>query len=236
MSETGKDKPDWNKTVWAFDRVEEQHGKQEKKGWFLGREMIGRDKKINKGVYVGEHGREAIVVDDEKDPNLNDAYKRLLALRMRAEKQKGTHFKDGLLQDVFNLTKQIMPVDVRNVNKVTRSFDVPDTKVYLSTFFKGGVCRHQALLAGYILERLKKEGKISGQVSIDRNSTEQGGHAWVRYTDSQGGVIILDPAQNFIGYLKDVKDGDGKWPYHRESDLRKRKIRKVMQALGLKEK
>ena len=35
---------------------------------------------------------------------------------------------------------------------------------------KKGVCRHQALLVGYLLERLKGEGYIDGKVSIDRNS------------------------------------------------------------------
>ena len=232
----GENLADWSKEASAINRVRQQYGKGEKKGWFLGREMIGRDKKINQGVYVGAGEREAIVVDDEKDLPLNDVYKQLLVMRLRAKKIRGTSFREGLLQDIFNLTKEIMPVDIGNVEKVRKDLGGSDRKTYLSSFFGGGVCRHQALLAGYLLERLKKEGKIGGDVSVDRNSTDEGGHAWVRYTNSKGKITILDPALNFRGYLKDVQVGDKNWPYYRKSDLRKRKAKKIVQTVGFKAK
>ena len=46
-------------------------------GRYKGRPIIGHDSPINGGVYVGQHHREAIVVDDKKFPTLNQVYKEL---------------------------------------------------------------------------------------------------------------------------------------------------------------
>ncbi|EKD64692.1 MAG: hypothetical protein ACD_50C00323G0007, partial [uncultured bacterium] len=75
----------------------------------------------------------------------------------------------------------------------------------------------QALLAGYLLEKLTQEGILGGKVSVDRNFIEgRGGHAWVRYTNSREEVFILDPAQDYKGTLKDApKNG---WDYRRPED------------------
>lgn len=83
----------------------------------------------------------------------------------------------------------------------------------------GGVCRHQALLGAYLLEKLIRDGKIGGKVSIDRNSVQNAGHAWIRYTNSKGKVFIIDQAQKYIGLLNDT-DKNGRWFYERPEDFK----------------
>ncbi len=71
--------------------------------------MIGRDKKINQGVYVGAGEREAIVVDDEKDLPLNDVYKQLLVMRLRAKKiEEPLLEKDYCKTFLISLKKQCL--------------------------------------------------------------------------------------------------------------------------------
>ena len=67
MSETGENatekvppdlSPEWDKTVLAIERVKEKGSYEEpdresKRGYYLGRPIIGRDTPINGGVYLG---------------------------------------------------------------------------------------------------------------------------------------------------------------------------------------
>ncbi len=214
---------EWNKTRLVEERVK-RTGFYEEKGFirkekiFQGRPIIGRDRKINGGVYLGESSREAIVVDDAKDPLLEKIYQELLKRRRDAE-LKGKDFKDGVLEEVWELVNQVMPYDELRVQEINESLSEPDTKIYLSAFIGGGVCRHQALLIGFLLEKLSKEGFVGGNVSIDRNYVpDQGGHAWARYTNSRGDVFILDSAQHYIGRLDEMSNDRSRWFYERPED------------------
>lgn len=203
--------PEWDKTIIAKDRLSfsplyEEPSKESKNGVWQGRPIIGRDTRINGGVYVGAGEREAVVVDDLKQPELIEAYRTLLG-RIQG--------RDTVLRSVFDLTKQLLPYNENTVEQITGGFE-PDQKVGLSVFVraKGGVCRHQALLSGYLLEKLKDDGVVRGTASIDRNYVPgEGGHAWVRYKNSAGEVYIIDPAQNYIGRIEDA--GEGRWFYER---------------------
>jgi hypothetical protein len=214
-------KIDWSKTRLAEERIKEtdfyeEKGLIRKEKYFQGRPIIGRDRPINGGVYLGGSEREAIVVDDKKDEQLEKIYKRLLDIRQLAE-QNGKSFKDGILNDVWELVDDVMPYDKINVKRVNNALPGQDSKVYLSSFLGGGICRHQALLTAYLLERLAKEGKVNGKVSVDRNYVSGiGGHAWARYTNSAGEVFILDTAQNYIGKLKDINHN--RWFYERPEE------------------
>lgn len=213
----------WNKTYKADGkadevRVRKENGKERKVPMFENRPIIGRDRPINGGVYLGEGDREAIVVDDSKDLSLHAAYSELLAMRYLAQK-RGEHFKQNLLNNVWTLTMRLMPYDETNVQRQRSRLHKKNQKISLGCFMGGGVCRHQALLAGYMLERLGKEGLVRGKVSIDRNSIEsEGGHAWVRYTNSAGKVFILDPAQRYIGSLHEERIEARRWLYERPED------------------
>lgn len=215
----------WDKTKLAEKRAKnsplyEEPDEEARHGYFKGRQIIGRDTPINKGVYIGGGTREAIVIDDSKDGDLNAAYQELQAIMDKIESY-GEKYKHNILNQVFNLAKFKLPYNNELVNSILKKYDLAhDTKIRLGIYMAegGGVCRHQALLAGYLLEKLKADGMINGTASIDRNYIKGlGGHAWVRYTNSKGDVYIIDPAQNFIGSLADAET-KGKWSYKRPED------------------
>lgn len=204
----------------SFEEKWFQFGKG--KEW-QGRKLIGRDKRINKGVYLcaDKYGvsSEACVVDDTKQPELNTCYEEL---RRRAENEsliKGKPINQFVLDMAMDLVEEVMPYDKEKADSITAEYD-SGTKVALSSYVleHAGVCRHQALLAGYLIEKLIDDGVLHGRVSVDRNYIPgEGGHAWVRYKNSKGKVFILDTAQNFRGALEDSKK-KASWDYGRPSD------------------
>lgn len=216
-----EDVGEWNKTVLVQERLRnkpffEEPSRESRYGKWQGRDIIGRDCPINGGVYLGGGEREAVVVDDKKQPELATAYQELLK-RRSAKVQQGETFKGGVLGEVFDLTRELLPYSDSTVDQITRGLQ-PDQKISLSSFLarRGGACRHQVLLAAYLLEKLKVDGYVKGQASVDRNYIPgQGGHAWVRYVNSAGEIFIIDPAQNFIGKIEEV--GEDQWFYERPS-------------------
>jgi hypothetical protein len=223
MSETGENatekvspglSPEWDKTVLAIERVKEKGSYEEpdresKRGYYLGRPIIGRDTPINGGVYLGGGEREAVVVDDSReDSPLHDVYKELLRTRSGVIKS-GRSFRGEALSHVFDLVTKELPYNVKRVQKMGRKYGIkPDQKVSLDIYLKekAGVCRHRALLAAYLLERMKKEGIIRGTASVDRNYVPtRGGHAWVRYINSAGIVFIIDPTNDLINEISNIK-------------------------------
>lgn len=221
-----KDDADWMYTSFAIDYAKrvgfyEEPDKDSPKGKYQGRDIIGRNTRVNMGVYLGGSD-EAIVVDDVKTDTLLKTYNKLLDMR-EAAKSQGKHFKDGILEDVFLIASEALPYSLDRVDKINQNHNVKyGDKVSLSVYIdeKAGVCRHQALLAGYLLEKLVDDGYLRGQVSVERNFVkDKGGHVWVRYTTHEGKEIIIDPAQHFIGYLEDV-DPEDRWFYKRPKSER----------------
>lgn len=207
-------------TVRAIQRAEgsgyfEEPDVDSRNGYFQGRPIIGRDTPINGGVYLGGGQREAVVVDDTKSPYLDNVYSDLIR-ETESDRQNG-RFKSAILTRVFDKARQVLPYDLSKTEQIAAPYS-NDNKVSLDVFIanKVGVCRHQALLTAYLIERLKKDGYVRGTASIDRNSIAgKGGHAWVRYTNSGGEVYIIDPAQNFIGKLDHITSEQGRWFYQR---------------------
>lgn len=235
---------DWGRTAMAVGhlrrsdpRYEEVYDEKNTYGRFAGRPVIGRDTPINGGVYVGlpNGNREAIVVDDQKHPAaLNHVYNKAVQRIYKFADESldwarplGYEYgvADKVLRPVFNTVLDVMPYSDEVVNDIVRGH-AKDTKVSLNAFINrgGGVCRHQALLVAYTLERLQKNGELSDvdRISVDRNSKkgELGGHAWVRYTSSDGTVYIIDPAQRFVGTLEEAESRYSTWPYARPEDYR----------------
>ena len=190
---------------------------------YQGRRLIGRDSPVDGGVYFGTYGGEAIVVDSEKYP---EQYDILFKSVIEKSTVDGKVQKSKVLQAVFDTVKDGMQYSQEGVDRITR--DLPDgDKIELSSFMQEGVgvCRHQALAVAVMLEKMKKEGHISGDISVDRNMQwspkgEKEGHAWVRYTGSNGVVGILDVAQNNgLVLLQDVDPAAG-WNYLRPEEQR----------------
>jgi hypothetical protein len=210
------------------------------------RHTIGRDTPLIEGVYEGAYGGEAVVVDYENDPELIDiAVDRVLVAAK--DPDTGMLNKGKLLQSVFGVVSNTMRYDSAAVDKI---FKGPlggqnGRKISLSAYIEEGVgeCRHQALFAGTILERLKILGIVNGMVSIDRNEVRRGpdgrydGHAWIRYTNSAGVVFILDVAGKRLMTLEDAmaqhaKDPSSIWDYARPEDRRRMAGRTVGKAVS----
>lgn len=225
-------KGDWFYTEYAHAAAKTSRGAFEeggfwegKKGKWQGRDLIHRDSRINKGVYLcAGVGREplgeACVVDDSKMPALLSCYEELKRRAGEASERTGLPLKQLMLETAFGLTQEVMPYNSDYVESVANQH-VAGAKVGLDVYLygAGGVCRHQALLAGYLIEKMVDEGILHGKVSVDRNFVPgEGGHAWVRYTNSGGEVFILDTAQNYCGSLERSKKEAG-WDYRRPNEM-----------------
>lgn len=174
-------------------------------GVYGGRHVIGKGTVINKGVYVSGRG-EACVVDDTRYGQLNDVYGELLA-RMGA---RGNGFKGYVLVDAMQLAREKIPYIPEAAERESRSLRErgggDGAKITLTDYFnRGGGSRHQALLLGYLLERLKSEGYIRGKTSIERELEAGGCRTVVKYTAYNGSVDVFDPARNVWGVAEAAK-------------------------------
>jgi hypothetical protein len=211
----------WNKTSEVFSRLEKD-GKLEiiegKKSYKV-RPIIQRNSKINGGVYLSSHKREAIVVDFEESTNLQYLYTDVL----KAASKNGVVQKDKLLEAVYDTVAQAMTEnDLEKIQDIvkTKYGANKDGKISLGVFLKEGmgVCTHKALACGSMIEKLIDDGYLAGKVSVDRNSMLYGGHAWCRYTDAKGTVFIIDVAQHYLGKLKNANP-EHEWAYRRPDDI-----------------
>lgn len=228
---TGDGDSSWGYTEKAFKyQVVGERQDRERAAGRKVRETIGKDTQIDQGVYEGTYGGEKIVVDLENSPFIRAA---LETIKRTITNTEGRPDKDLAMDAVFQYVKENMAYDQDKVDEIFRvDGDGKDgKKISLDVFVenKAGVCRHQALFAGALLESLKNEGILTGQVSVDRNEMkinekDKDGHAWTRYTTSRGEVYILDIAQlNGVVKLDDLMrarmNGNKRvWDYGRPED------------------
>jgi hypothetical protein len=229
------DPEEWGYTSKAEDVIRLRQELEARRGATAVRETIGRDSTIAEGVYEGRYGGEAIVVDYNKDPTLIDqTVDEVLSASISAK--TGKVDKNNILGSVFSVVSRRMPYNSEAVDRIFQQ-DLggrDGQKVSLSYYIGQGVgeCRHQALYAGVVLERIKAMGYLRGTASVDRNMIKSGpdgkydGHAWVRYTNSGGEVFIIDVAQQQIGTLEDMMKARelnprAVWDYARPEDKRK---------------
>ena len=217
--------------------------KEKNTGWghgvYEGRPIIARDTPINGGVYpVGGRRGEALVIDDKKYPvEFNRGYTKIterlktslidklpvwgIARAARGERLAGGH-ELQTLSTVFEEVSRLLRYDKAATDALARD----GQKIALNSYINRGVgvCRTQAALSAYFVERLIRDGRLNGRVSIDRNSREDvdgngSGHAWARFTSESGEVFIIDPAQRFVGTLKESRNNGKSWDYRRTEDL-----------------
>ena len=221
--------------LWEYTNIPHQHAKQinkfqqnikpdgRRENLYQGRAIIGRDTPINGGVYFYNQD-EAVVVDDQADKRLMPIYGSVIQ-KIEQIRRTGIDPKGQILNIVYETVARLMPYDTGAGDRVHQRVG-DNHKVYLGEFIGGGVCRHQGLLAAYLLEKLKTNGYVRGTVSVDRNQIlGRGGHAWARYTNSAGVVYILDVAQHYLGELKKKKNLLA-WNYERPEDKTLRKNEK----------
>ncbi len=181
-------------------------------GYFKGRFMIGRDTPINHGVWI-DGLTEAIVVDDSVSPQIWKTYDDLLE-RISVD---GRVDRGKVLETVQSLVAERLPYDLSRTLEIAKPFQ-RCKKVSLGLFMqkRAGVCRHQALLAGYLLERLVDDGRIRGHASVRRNIVKGfGGHAWAEYQNATGERYVIDPAQNFLGTKEEASSRASFHVFHR---------------------
>ncbi len=201
-------KADWNRSVTLENRL----NLDVNRSMYQGRPIIHRDSPVDGGVSLGGYSREAIVVDSKKYSMLGKLY------GIAKERiSRGS----SVIKAVYDTVKETMPIQNEEaVNELIRKYQIAgDQKVPLDLFLKEGVgvCRHDALTCAALLEMFKTEGYVRGKISVDRNTTKDGGHEWCRYTAFNGEVYILDVAQRYIGSLRNSERA-GRWPYKRPSD------------------
>jgi hypothetical protein len=188
------------------------------------RHLISRDTSVINGIYAGNYGGEAIVVDYDK--NFRGYDKLTESAIDYASSKKGVIDKTKILNGVYETVKSVMPYSTEGVEFVNKKYKVQDyDKVSLFAYINNhsGQCRHQALLTTTILQLLIQRGILGGHASVDRSiqwleDGSRSGHAWSRYVDSSGRILILDVAQEFIGTLDQAQSREFGWNYLREYD------------------
>ncbi len=206
-------------------------------GTYLSRPVIGsRMSNIIGGVYLGAHAREAIVVDDvsesEGDKKLLHFYQNEFLPKLQKDLHLYCDITRGananvwvILACIYHAVAKAIPYSsLKTKALLEKHFPAgqQDEKIHLAGFItnKTGICRHQALLGGYLIEKLLVETfphiRLDGYFSIERNKFVDGAHAWTRFTDATGEVWIIDAAQKQFGRLKDLKNTG--WIYERPED------------------
>lgn len=241
-----EDDPNWSYTTASADVVFRRQTREKQNG-LEARHAIHRDSVIDGGVYEGLYGGEAIVVDSDKYPDgISQAMDTVLS---RITKSDGSVDKGLVLGAVFDVVTASMRYDAAAVEDIFQRHGKgrDGVKLQLNEYISEGVgvCRHQALFAGLLLEMLQKRGLIRGRASVERNMMKDpndkdryDGHSWVRYTNGAGDVWIVDVAQKRIQKLDDLmqarENGDAAiWDYARPEDARNFRERIALGAKGL---
>ncbi|MDO8517260.1 MAG: hypothetical protein Q7S33_03985 [Nanoarchaeota archaeon] len=205
----------WDKTYISKRRLEDKLKYMDGVPYYQGRFLIERESPIDGGVYLGQGQREAIIVDSQKGIQLKKLYE--IAKKKASENNKVKKYK--VMDAVFETVGEFMKFDEDKAEEIVKEKNAgKDVKINLDCFIENGVgvCRHMALTCGVLIEMFKKDGYVSGKPSVERNSSEAGGHAWCRYTDNNEKSLILDVARGYIGLLE---NGICAWNYKRPSEI-----------------
>lgn len=190
-------------------------------GTYLNHPIIGRNSEtLRNGVYF-TNTTEALLIDSSSFytyATVNTVVNRTNILGANATVQEKLSV---INQDVATLLRY----DLDRVNEISTPYFKNNDIIGLSTYIeKGvGVCRHQAALAGLIIEEMISRGKLDGTVGLERNmrfkndnSGEGGGHAWSVFRPSNridaADDYIVDPAQGFVGTRAQAVR-EGRWRY-----------------------
>lgn len=188
-------------------------------GYYLDHPILGRDSKhISNGVYMGGSAREAIVVD-ARSRVLRGTYAALEQRLVDLRRDRATVLLEDVLQRVNHQVQAIMQYDMHRTETLSEQYH-GDKLISLSTYVREGVgvCRHQGLLAAYILEKLVDSRVIGGQPAVERNTIRElgGTHAWATFT-AGAQKYVIDPAQNFVGTKEQARE-QGRWEYALTND------------------
>jgi hypothetical protein len=214
------------RTVLAMDRVWHNPNyrppdNESPYGYYIDHKVLGRrSKEIQNGVYLGGSAREAIVVDGDSEA-LEYAYDKLYA-RIIPDNPEQHLLRNtpAILNTVEEVVQSLMDYEPDRTEELSQAH-AQDQLINLSTYVEAGVgvCRHQGLLAAYLLERLVLDGVLDGTVAIERNTIPDGGgtHAWATFAEGNE-LYVVDPAQGFTGTKAQARTQE-RWPYGLDTDV-----------------
>lgn len=190
-------------------------------GRYADREFIGRTTGYNtracpRGINDCRSVDYLMVVDDGKSHILQQAYQDFYQRRIQGITRRGVvpdleeqavyaAFAEVRDRMQYNLQADLLIGHRYGVQAAADRWGWP-VKIDFGFYIKEGVgvCEHQALYVGYLLEKLQREGLLSKdfRVSHGRNQTNVGAHSWARIDFSDGRIWIADPARNYVGPLR----------------------------------
>lgn len=207
------------RTIKVIDRVgkEENNSPESPYGYYKGYPILGRKStSVCGGVYLGGSAREAVIVDEDS-PTLRRGYRDATA-NLRHLFENGSTVPLGtILNEIMHQVQVIMPFDETKTDLICQPY-YGDQLVGLSAFVEehAGVCRHQALFAGYCIEQLINAGYMPGTVGVERNTSPNGGtHGWAVYrtgSEESAEIFVIDPTQSFVGTKQEAARRGG-WSY-----------------------
>ena len=137
-------------------------------GMFSGRPLIGECNGILGGVYISAMPKEAIVIDEvfEFLPKVWENLRRDIS----TIGPRTINFEDVVLVCVKRVIENSLVFSPKRVAELHHAYNIrADQKVALDTYIRAGVAdnRHITLLGGYLLEKLKFQGLLSGAIALD---------------------------------------------------------------------
>lgn len=169
---------------------------------------------------MGGNAREAIVVDG-KSRIMADNHQTLADKLKPSSPEEATITEEQILNHVMHAVQAVMPYNGSKVSELSEAYKT-DRLISLSTYLEqgAGVCRHQALLAGYFIERLIGEGLLIDSVGVECNSVPDlgGAHAWALFSNISGNQFVIDSAQSFVGSKRQARQ-QNRWEYALEEPV-----------------
>jgi hypothetical protein len=173
-------------------------------------------------------GREIISLDPENSPLLEEKYQKLLTYLHSEEPLASTldTIANYIREEVFSppvstekKLEQFIQRWQRSSERTLEDFTVSKEEslipvIPLDDFIqaRSGVCRHQALVSAYFLDRLQQEtdllpkGKVYHVRDVVAVGSQEGGHAWNLYVPDDGSQVWHFDALWHV--VKDCKDPD----------------------------
>lgn len=190
-----------NRFVIATNRVRHHQfyralvGTRHPYGIFLNRPIIGEHTGINGGVYLSAAPAEALVV--EESYGMLRPIAASFRSRFKGAYLSSIEFELTILEEIFNLANKALDFDPERVLELNKAHGFsPDQKVALDVYLteRIGVARHRVILAAYIIEKLREDGKLTGLASITPNiSRDDCDDERLIYTFRNGALATYDP-------------------------------------------
>ncbi len=202
-------------------------------GRFRNRHVIGTGTRVLGGVFLGHVPREALVVDVEDAwlqkkflQFMHARFANLRSLYLRGELDiemtvpgLSRAFAQALPEALFAFTRTCLTYDETRVARLFREKQLElDAEFSLDHYLAAGtgVCRHMILFLVAMFELLEKKSLTIGRMFLCRcYIPHMFSHAWARHEAIDHPILILDPAQNFLGPLEEGGEM-GKFIYDHE--------------------